>query len=99
MRDAATQPTEPKLVGDYLLIRRLGSGSMGEVWLGRHAVTEAFAAVKLLRQNVRSRDRIMKTFNVADLVSCAGSMLRASSEGTPSPTQVASTMMGSDEQR
>jgi pimeloyl-ACP methyl ester carboxylesterase len=35
--------------------------------------------------------------NVVDLVNCIGSMLRASSEGTPMPTQVASTMMGSTE--
>jgi hypothetical protein len=33
--------------------------------------------------------------NLSDLVSCIGSMLRASSEGTPLPTEVASTLVGS----
>jgi len=33
--------------------------------------------------------------NVADLAGCVGSMLRASSEGTPMPTEVASTIIGS----
>jgi hypothetical protein len=35
--------------------------------------------------------------NVNDLVNCIGSMLRASSEGTPMPTEVASTIDGSSE--
>jgi len=51
------------LVGDYQLMRRLGSGAMGEVWLGRHTLTETFAAVKLLRQNVKSKERVLKTFD------------------------------------
>jgi len=37
-----------KNVAGYVLERRLGRGSMGEVWLGRHARTGQQAAVKLL---------------------------------------------------
>jgi hypothetical protein len=35
--------------------------------------------------------------NVADLTACIGAMLRASSEGSPMPTVVASTLIGSSE--
>jgi serine/threonine-protein kinase len=59
---AASAAFESREVGDYQLLRRLGSGSMGEVWLGRHQVTGTLAALKLLRQNVKSRDRILRTF-------------------------------------
>jgi hypothetical protein len=112
------------IVGDYRLMHRLGSGAMGEVWLGRHTTTGTHAAVKMLRQGIKSRQRIAKTFDrerraigrlghphivalfdvgpdwlatayVADLAACIGAMLRASSEGTPLPTEVASTLIGS----
>jgi serine/threonine-protein kinase len=61
MAEAAS--AEPTFVGDYQLLRRLGSGSMGEVWLGRHTLTETLAAVKLLRQGAKSRDRVRRTFD------------------------------------
>lgn len=59
---AARAAPEPRTVGEYQLMRRLGSGAMGEVWLGRHLVTETFAAVKLLREDTRARDRVLETF-------------------------------------
>ncbi|HXU74852.1 MAG TPA: alpha/beta fold hydrolase [Polyangia bacterium] len=61
--DAAPPPDATPTIGDYRLQRRLGSGAMGEVWLGRHTVTGTLAAVKLLRQNVKSRERVAKTFD------------------------------------
>lgn len=38
-------------IGSYSLIERLGSGGMGEVWLGRHQLLARPAAVKLVRES------------------------------------------------
>ncbi len=39
-------------VGSYSLIEQLGSGGMGEVWLGRHQLLARPAAIKLVRETV-----------------------------------------------
>jgi len=62
--EAAPPPGEAApVVGDYQLMRRLGSGAMGEVWLGCHTTTGTLAALKLLRQSLKSRERVAKTFD------------------------------------
>ncbi len=38
----------PATIGPYFIERKLGSGGMGTVYLGRHRETDEFAAVKLL---------------------------------------------------
>jgi predicted Ser/Thr protein kinase len=44
----------PVTVGAYQLVRRIGSGGMGEVWLGRHDVSGALGAVKRLQARRRN---------------------------------------------
>jgi predicted Ser/Thr protein kinase len=36
----------PSRVGGYVLVRRIGKGGMGEVWLGRHEISGALGAIK-----------------------------------------------------
>ena len=45
----------PKL-GSYTLVRQLGSGAMGDVWLARHALLARPAAVKLIRKQALEVD-------------------------------------------
>ena len=54
-------------VGSYELVRRLGEGGMGEVWLGRHRMLARPAAIKLIRPELlgndqRSRDTARRRF-------------------------------------
>ena len=52
-------------VGSYRLVSRLGSGGMGEVWLGRHRLLARPAAVKLIRHDPRpgsGRDQLVRRF-------------------------------------
>ncbi|MCE9636893.1 MAG: serine/threonine protein kinase [Planctomycetes bacterium] len=65
-RDAAAlsraRETESKVrtLGQYTLIRRVGQGGMGEVYLARHALLRRPTAVKLLRPDVNSEHAIAR---------------------------------------
>jgi DNA-binding NtrC family response regulator/CHASE3 domain sensor protein len=51
---------EGRRLGGYKLERRLGSGAMGDVWLGRHSLLARPAAVKVIREealNVKAAQR------------------------------------------
>ncbi len=50
-------------IGSYVLERRLGSGAMGEVWLGTHVVSHGMGAVKLLRSDYRDRSTLLRYFH------------------------------------
>jgi DNA-binding NtrC family response regulator len=52
-------------IGSYRLMTRLGSGGMGEVWLGRHRLLARPAAVKLIRPDVQpgiAREQLIRRF-------------------------------------
>jgi eukaryotic-like serine/threonine-protein kinase len=65
LRAAAQQATR---VGSYELIRRLGAGGMGEVWLASHRLLARPAAVKLMKPEVlgakdeASRETLLRRF-------------------------------------
>ena len=46
--DEAVEPTLPDRIGPYKVLRKVGSGGMGTVYLGRHVDTDLEAAVKVL---------------------------------------------------
>lgn len=50
-------------IGSYVLERRLGTGAMGEVWLGTHAVSRGAGAIKLLRADLRDRGTMLRYFH------------------------------------
>jgi hypothetical protein len=52
----------PRVAGDFDLLRPIGSGAMGEVWLGRHRVTGGLSAVKVLLPQTALRERVQRFF-------------------------------------
>lgn len=62
-RLATAHDTDERVVGDYILKRRLGSGAMGEVWLAWHRRSEGRAAVKLLVEHPKLRGRALRFFD------------------------------------
>lgn len=50
-------------IGSYVLERRLGTGAMGEVWLGTHAISRGAGAIKILRADLRDRGTMLRYFH------------------------------------
>src|SRR5689334_22874976 len=48
--------------GKYRLVRRLGAGGMGEVWVARNRATRADVAVKICRRDAAAQHDAMARF-------------------------------------
>lgn len=56
------QAQEARQLGQYRLIRQLGAGGMGEVWLAEHVLLRRPCAVKLIRENQEIDDVLLTRF-------------------------------------
>jgi serine/threonine-protein kinase len=61
---AARRDLANRQLGDFLLLRRLGSGGMGEVYLAQQLSLKRRVALKVLRQNAVSDDTARRRFAV-----------------------------------
>jgi serine/threonine protein kinase len=52
--EIATAQAEARELGSYQMLRKLGEGGMGEVWLAKHRLLARPAAVKLIHQDALS---------------------------------------------
>jgi serine/threonine-protein kinase len=53
---------EPRSVGDYRILRRLGEGGMGSVYLGYHEGEDRQVAIKVLADQLASNEAYVKRF-------------------------------------
>jgi hypothetical protein len=61
-RPAADLSHEPRSVGQYRILRRLGEGGMGAVYLGYHEGEDRQVAIKVLADQLASNDAYVKRF-------------------------------------
>jgi serine/threonine-protein kinase len=59
---ARTFAPNTRLAGKYVLVRRLATGGMGDVWLARNETTGAHIAAKILRPNPDQRTQAEERF-------------------------------------
>ena len=58
---ASTQPLLVPQVSDYEVIRCVGTGSFGDVWLARAKPTQRYRAIKLVSRSRFPRERLYET--------------------------------------
>src|SRR5882724_1209760 len=51
-----------KQVGAYRIVRQIGAGGMGAVWLAEHTMLGRKAAIKVLHRDLSSRPQILTRF-------------------------------------
>ncbi len=59
---AEGDPLLGTVVGSFRLVRRLGGGGMGTVYLGEHVLIGSKAAVKFLHENLASNEALVQRF-------------------------------------
>lgn len=60
-RPSSRLPPVPR-VGSFELMRQIGAGGMGRVFMARHAFLHRLAAVKLLRDDLPDKERLLQMF-------------------------------------
>src|SRR5262245_23039642 len=58
---------QARRIGDYRVLRQVGRGGMGEIWLGRHRTTNALAAIKIVRSETIASDPLQHDLNLKRL--------------------------------
>ena len=53
---------QPKRLGDYELLGKLGSGGMGEVWRVRNVISDRVEAMKVLLPDLAGRQDLAARF-------------------------------------
>jgi len=58
----AGNPPPPEIIGNYVLLKKLGQGGMGAVYLARHVKLRKIVALKVLSQNLTSHPDVVARF-------------------------------------